>query len=132
MGMENMCLNVLDYPDEFAELLRRMTDDYLAYCRWLQSEGLLTLNHDICDVWPTTHGFTSQLPAPGFDGKVRTEDLWLGMDSTGDHRGLPADVRRCVFQALSADGLLLRAVELRLLRACGQGLAVGGNPSRAL
>ena len=81
MGMENMYLNMLDYPDEFAELLRRMTDDYLAYCRWLQSEGLLTLNHDICDVWPTTHGFTSQLPAPGFDGKVRTEDLWLGMDS---------------------------------------------------
>ena len=80
MGMERM-LNIMDYPEEFDELLCRMTDDYLAYCKFLETSGYLTLNNDSCYVWPTTHGYTDRLPASGFDGRVRTEDLWLGMDS---------------------------------------------------
>ena len=28
MGMEQMCYNMMDYPEEFDELLCRMTDDY--------------------------------------------------------------------------------------------------------
>lgn len=81
MGMEQMCYNMMDYPEEFDELLCRMTDDYLAYCKFLETNGYLTLNNNSCYVWPTTHGYTDRLPAAGFEGRVRTEDLWLGMDS---------------------------------------------------
>lgn len=81
MGMEQMCFNIIDCPDEFDELLRRMTGDYLEYCRFLERNNLLTLNNDICYVWPTTHGYTRRLPDGDFAGRIRMKDLWLGMDS---------------------------------------------------
>lgn len=83
MGMENMIYSLVDYPDEFHQMMRRMTDDYMAYIKWMEKEGLLLLNNGNFWLGQGSFGFTHELPAEGYnpDKAVRTKDLWGFMDS---------------------------------------------------
>lgn len=74
---------LIDYPDDFHQLMHRISSDYIGYFRWLEQEGLLFLNNGNTPVAQASFGFTRTLPQPDAspEAKVRTNDLWLYMDS---------------------------------------------------
>ena len=82
MGMENMFFAMYDYPDIFHALMKRITDDYIEYFKWLETEDLLlpTVSYEICG--QGTFCFTHELPQKRVPGKKLTaNDLWGFMDS---------------------------------------------------
>jgi len=48
---------------------------------FLEREGLYTLNNEGDYVGSGGFGWTSQLPAAGFEGRARTRDLWVLLES---------------------------------------------------
>lgn len=89
MGMENMLMALYDYPDEMHTLCRRITDDYLAYYRFLECENMLLPTNSFGFLGAGSWGFTTQLPGPAakdyvnFDPapNVAIHDCWGFMDS---------------------------------------------------
>lgn len=83
MGMENMIYSMLDYPEEFNELVKRITNDHIDYFKWMEKEGLLVLNNGSNVVSQGTFGFTKDLPSNDFNEKseVKLKDVWGYMDS---------------------------------------------------
>jgi hypothetical protein len=82
MGMVNMLFAIYDYPDTFHALMKRISDDYIEYFRWLESEGLLlpTASYESCG--QGSFCFTHELPQETESGKqLKTNDLWGFMDS---------------------------------------------------
>lgn len=82
MGMENMFFSMYDYPDTFHALMKRITDDYIEYFKWLEIEGLLlpTASYENCG--QGSFCFTDELPQAVEPGKkLKTNDLWGFMDS---------------------------------------------------
>lgn len=41
MGMESMLYSIYDYPDKFKEMMTRISDEYIAYFKYLESENVL-------------------------------------------------------------------------------------------
>ena len=81
MSMEGMLTALMDTPDEFHRLMAFLRDDLLAYMRWQEAEGLLTLNNGNHYAGAGSYGYTDELPAPGFDGHVRLCDRWHNLNS---------------------------------------------------
>jgi len=81
MGMENMFMSLMDSPEEMVRLLNMIHDSLLDFSRWMEREGLLTLNNGNNYAGAGSYGFTKELPADGFAGKVRCKDLWGNMNS---------------------------------------------------
>ena len=83
MGMENMLFAMLDNPEEFTQLMGRITHDQLAYIRWQEQEGLLTLNNANHYTGAGSLGFTNELPsaASRTSGKVTMKDIWVNTNS---------------------------------------------------
>ena len=81
MGLENMMFSMIDYPERFHQLMSFLQQDLLGCAKWQEKEGLLTLNNGNHYAGAGSYGFTKQLPAAGFDGRVRTQDLWVNMNS---------------------------------------------------
>lgn len=82
MGMENMLFAMYDYPDTFHAFMKRISDDYIGYFKWLESEGLLlpTASYEMLGQgsFCFTHELPQEVPA---GGKLTTKDLWGFMDS---------------------------------------------------
>lgn len=78
MGMENMLYSIYDYPDEFKEMMNRIADDYIAYFKHLEKEGVLLQNHSFETVGQGTMAFYDEEVK---SGQVKTTDLWGFMDS---------------------------------------------------
>jgi len=74
-GLEQMHLDMVDRPDDLHRLMAFLRDGTLARLDWLEREGLLTLNTDAY-VGSGGFGWTRELPAPDFTGRVRTKDMW--------------------------------------------------------
>lgn len=83
MGMEYMLMSMLDSPDEFQELIKRVCDELHAFQRWQEQENLLTLNNEHHYVGAGSYGFTTELPQPEHEKRKRvtTRDLWLNTNS---------------------------------------------------
>lgn len=81
MSMEGMLTALMDTPDEFHRLMAFLRDDLLAYMRWQEAEGLLTLNNGNHYAGAGSYGYTDELPAPGYDGHVRLCDRWHNLNS---------------------------------------------------
>jgi hypothetical protein len=78
MGMENMYISMLDYPDEFKAMMGRIADDYNAYFRLMETEKMIS---PTCDGQRLNQGsfcFTKELPDSGI---LTTKDVWAYMDS---------------------------------------------------
>ena len=75
-GLENLMLDMYDYPDEAKELLRRISSGFIGKLDWLEQEGLLSLNNDATYVGSGGYGITDNLPAEDFSDKVRCKDMW--------------------------------------------------------
>jgi hypothetical protein len=82
MGMETMMVSMMDYPDEFHRLMRRLSQDYIRYFKWLESEGLLFTNNGNDWLCQGSFGFTRELPcADQLTRPPATSDVWGYMDS---------------------------------------------------
>lgn len=78
MGMENMLYSIYDYPDEFKEMMNRIANDYIAYFKHLEKEGVLLQNHSFESVGQGTMAFYEEEVK---SGPMKTTDLWGFMDS---------------------------------------------------
>ena len=76
-GLEQIMMDMYDYPDELHRLMEILRDGHLAKLDFLQENNLLSLNNDNTYVGSGGFGFTRELPQPDFDGtRVRTVDMW--------------------------------------------------------
>lgn len=78
MGMENMLYAMYDYPDEFKDMMQRIANDYVAYFKHLEHEGVLLQNHGFESVGQGTWAFYDEVEK---SGPAKTTDLWGFMDS---------------------------------------------------
>ena len=83
IGLENLMLFMYDDPDGLHRLMAFLRDDHLAFVRWCQSEGLLTLNNENDYIGSGSTGYTHDLPRPGRAGgeAVPLADLWVLAES---------------------------------------------------
>lgn len=80
-GLEAMMMDMLQNPAGTHALMACLRDGTLAMIDQLETDGLYTLNNEGDYVGSGGFGWTRQLPAPGFDGHVRTRDLWCLSES---------------------------------------------------
>jgi hypothetical protein len=75
-GFENILYDFYDYPDEVHRLMAFLFDENMAMLDFLQEHGLLTLNNGADFHGTGGYAWTDELPSEGFDGRVRTQDMW--------------------------------------------------------
>lgn len=83
IGLEHLMLAMYDEPEGLHRLMGFLRDDHLAYARWLQREGLLTLNNECDYIGSGSFGFTRALPQADYQPgtPVRMRDLWVLLES---------------------------------------------------
>ncbi len=83
IGLEPLMMLMYDDPKGLHRLMAFLRDDHLAYAKWLEAEGLLTLNNENDYIGSGGHGYCSELPAkdhvPG--SPARLKDLWVLSES---------------------------------------------------
>jgi hypothetical protein len=83
IGLDNLMLYMYDNPAGLKRLMQFLCDDHLAFAKWLEAQGLLSLNNENDYIGSGSRGFTRRLPAasrkPG--EPVRTTDLWVLLES---------------------------------------------------
>ena len=80
-GLEPMMADMYDNPDFLHRLMAFLRDGTLHMVDVLEQEGLYTLNNESDYVGSGGFGWTTQLPASGFGGRVRARDLWCLLES---------------------------------------------------
>lgn len=78
MGMETMCYSLYDYPELFKEMMNRLADDYIAFFKYLETNGYLLPTTGFELLNQGSKCFTDELPSKG---PLTTKDLWGFMDS---------------------------------------------------
>jgi hypothetical protein len=73
MSLETMCLSILDYPELFHKIMRRLTDDYHAFLDAIEAGGAVIPNNDESHVAMDTYCYTNDLPGIG---PVKISDVW--------------------------------------------------------
>jgi hypothetical protein len=83
MGLQQMMLSLVDEPDEVHALYAQLRDNILAFAKWQENEGLLTLNNANHFTGAGSYGFTHELPSESYaqTGRVTKRDLWLNINS---------------------------------------------------
>ncbi len=75
-GLQQMMLDMYDNPDLMHRLMAFLRDDFLHEWQVYEREGLLTLNNRPDSLLGSgSLGCTDHLPAPGFTGQVRMQDM---------------------------------------------------------
>jgi len=97
-GLEQMMVDMYDYPDELHQLMAILRDGHLAKLDFLQENNLLCLNTDNTYVGSGGFGFTRELPQDDFDaGHVRTMDMWGFCESQETTQISPAMFEKFIF-----------------------------------
>lgn len=83
MGMEDMMYAMVDCPEEFHLLMKRISGDHIEFMKWMEKEGLLFLNNGNDPLAQGSWGFSSDLPGMDFNTEkgITTNNLWGYMDS---------------------------------------------------
>lgn len=81
MSMETMLFSLYDYPELFHDMMNKLTEDYLAYFRFLEAENLLLPTTENETVGNGTFAFTDELPTGNGDSPLLARDVWGFMDS---------------------------------------------------
>ena len=83
IGLEQLMLVMYDNPDGLHALMGFLRDDHLAGARWLEREGLLSLNNENDYIGSGSMGYTRDLPQTAADdtGAVRRRDQWVLLES---------------------------------------------------
>ena len=75
-GLDNMMLDMYDYPDELHQVMGVLRDDALNRLDFFEKHNLLTLNNRSSYVGSGGFGWSKEMPSEQFDGNVRTRDMW--------------------------------------------------------
>jgi hypothetical protein len=75
-GLAQMMYDMVDNPSLVHRLMALMRDGTMSLLDALERDGLLSLNNDGTYIGSGGLGWSRELPAAGFDGKVRTADMW--------------------------------------------------------
>jgi hypothetical protein len=76
-GLEQVMMDLYDNPQLLHQIMAFLRDETAHFMELVEADGLLTLNNGpAAYVGSGGIGHTDQLPATGFDGKVRLKDLW--------------------------------------------------------
>ncbi len=90
-GLQQALLDLYDEPKGFHALMGFLRDENLALLDFLEGQGLLSLNNGGDFIGTGGYGWSSELPAPGFDAaRVRTRDMW-GFCESQETSGVSAD-----------------------------------------
>lgn len=83
IGLENLMIYMYDEPEMLHKLLKFLKDDHIAFAKWAEKEGILSLNNENDYIGSGSYGFTEELPKSNYntDGIVRTEDMWVLLES---------------------------------------------------
>jgi len=81
VGLEGFMTLVYDNPKGLHQLMNFIRDDHLAYIRFMEDNGLLTLNNEADYIGSGCMGCSKLLPAADYQGRARTKDLWLYCES---------------------------------------------------
>jgi hypothetical protein len=80
-GLQQVLVDLYDNPSLLHDLMAFLRDEALYELETCEREGVLTLNNGGDDVITNGLGATYELPAPGFSGTVRLQDLWVMAES---------------------------------------------------
>jgi len=76
-GLENFMLDMYDHPEWVHRTMQFMSQGLIRKLDFLEAEGLLALNTGGSYVGSGGFGWSSQLPAQGFQaGRTRLKDMW--------------------------------------------------------
>ncbi|MHB9032827.1 MAG: hypothetical protein ACYC6L_07255 [Anaerolineae bacterium] len=75
-GLNQLMLDMLDYPDELHTYMAFLRDGTQARLDYLEANNLLSLNNDGTYVGSGGFGWSHELPAADFAGQVRCRDMW--------------------------------------------------------
>ena len=81
IGLENLMIYMYEQPEALHKLMDFLSADNIALVKWMEAEGLLTLNNLNDYIGSGSRGYTAALPQSDFNGKVRTCDLWALIES---------------------------------------------------
>jgi hypothetical protein len=84
IGLEALMLAMYDNPDGLRRLMKFLRDDNLAFSRWLEEQGLYSLNNENDYIGSGSMGYTADLPQGGaqqMSSRVREQDLWALIES---------------------------------------------------
>jgi hypothetical protein len=83
IGLENLMLAMYDNPSGLHRLMAFLRDDHLAFCHWLEREGLLSLNNENDYIGSGSEGHSRDLPRAGLKpaDPVRLQDCWVLSES---------------------------------------------------
>ena len=82
LGLENILYDMIDRPAFVHEVMRFLEAGYHKWLDQLEALNLLSLNNDNTYQNTGGNGYTTELPAPGFDPqRVRTIDMWGSSES---------------------------------------------------
>lgn len=96
-GLNKILYDFVEQPDELKELLATISRGHMQKLDTLEREGLLSLNNDGTYVGSGGYGFTDELPAEGFDGRVRCADMWGFTESQETVNVSPAMYEEFIF-----------------------------------
>lgn len=83
MSMENMMFSMYDYPDEFHAMMKRLSDDYLSYFKFMEQNGMILPTVGDEPLGQGSYCFTKDLPDES-ELALRpftTKDVWGFLDS---------------------------------------------------
>jgi len=78
MGMENMYIAMMDYPELFTQMMNRISDDYIAWFKMFEQDEILLSTTSFETLGQGSFCFTDELPC---EGKITTNDVWGFLDS---------------------------------------------------
>ena len=82
MGMENMLISMMDYPELFIKMMRQVADDFLASCHFLEDEGFLNPTTGAESLGQGSFCYTDELPSEKTVGvPFSTSQMWGYLDA---------------------------------------------------
>ena len=81
VGLDGFMMLIYDNPKGLHRLMKLIKEDHLLYIRFLEDNGLLTLNNEADYIGSGCMGCSELLPSLDYKGKVRTKDMWLYCES---------------------------------------------------
>jgi hypothetical protein len=75
-GMDQMMIDMCEAPQEVHRAMNFLMEGRISWLERLEDMGVLSLNNGNDYVGSGGLGFTEELPASDFDGRVRTRDMW--------------------------------------------------------
>ncbi len=96
-GLQNMLCDFIENRDGLKALLAIISRGHLDKLDYLESQGLLSLNNDGAYVGSGGFGFSDELPAADFAGRVRARDLWGFAESQETLHVSPAMYEEFIF-----------------------------------